>query len=72
MMCVTGSSAVRKVNEELANGTMTGLLTALRNPSLQIDPELLNMYNVPLYWEEMVADRSDYGHDLTFQVCNIV
>lgn len=60
--------AVQMVNEELADGDIKSLLAALSNPCLDIDPELLMPYTSPLYWEEMVADRIDCGHDLTLQV----
>lgn len=65
---IVGSAAVKRVNEELVSGTEAGLLSALRDPSLNIDPEMLSSYNVPLYWEEMVADRNYCGHELTLKV----
>lgn len=73
-ICVpcTGTAAVRRVNEELAGGSVDGLLAALSNPALDIDSELLTEFAAPLYWEEMVADRLDCGHDLTLQVCQYI
>ncbi|XP_054279057.1 ras GTPase-activating-like protein IQGAP1 [Macrosteles quadrilineatus] len=61
------TAAVVRVNEELAGGSVDGLLAALSNPALDIDSELLTEFAAPLYWEEMVADRMDCGHDLTLQ-----
>uniref|UniRef100_A0A1B6HW78 Ras-GAP domain-containing protein n=1 Tax=Homalodisca liturata TaxID=320908 RepID=A0A1B6HW78_9HEMI len=59
------SSAVKIVNQQLACGSLSGLLEALRSPCLEIDPELLTTFAAPLYWDEMVADRLDCGRDLT-------
>lgn len=64
------AAAVARVNEELAHGSVYGLLAALRNPALGVDPDLLTEFAAPLYWEEMVADRLDCGHDLNLQVIN--
>lgn len=63
-----GTLAVKRVNDELTTGNMTSLLEALANSCLDINPELLTSFASPLYWEEMVADRNDSGHDLTIQV----
>uniref|UniRef100_A0A1B6DIS6 Ras-GAP domain-containing protein n=1 Tax=Clastoptera arizonana TaxID=38151 RepID=A0A1B6DIS6_9HEMI len=61
------NQAVFKVNRELEFGDISRFLIALRDPSLNLDLQLLTEFAAPLYYEEMQSDKEECQADLCHQ-----